>query len=85
MHAHCVCNFRAVKMFHLSARTVVCMYVCVHVHCVWNFHVVKMFHLSAVSCKNVPCFGNFLSVRKVVFHSLCMCIVFHAVKMFQCV
>ena len=74
----------------------VCMYVCVHAHCVCNSRAVKMFHLSAASCQDVmfwqrchvlavSCQDIHFSVRKVMFYSLCICIVFHAVKMFQCV
>ena len=81
-----------VKMFRLSARTVVCMlYVCVCTcivcatfmlpRCsIFRHFLVKMFHVLAISCQDIH-----FSVRKVVFHSLCMCIVFHVVKMFKCV
>ena len=62
-----------VKMFHLLARKVV--FVCVYI---FQQFLVKMFHVLAVSCQDIH-----FSVRKVVFYSLYMCIVFHAVKMFS--
>ena len=67
----CVCNFRAVKMFHLSAisRQDVPSFgggSCVCVCCVFNFRAVKI---------DVPSFGSFSS-RCSIFRQgkLCMCV-----------
>ena len=77
VHVHCVCNFRAVKMLHLSARKVVFVCVCACALCV---------QLSC--CQDIASFGSFSS-RSCIFRrgKLCLyvCVHVHCVCNFRAV
>ena len=69
-HVHCVCNFRAVKMFHLSAasRQDVMFWqflVKISIFCEESC-VLQSVHVYCLSCcQDVPvCLGIFLQQRK---------------------